>query len=116
MLTKVAPLPNQTGSATVTTTYGYDALHRLTGKTYSNGDPAVSYFYDQTSYNGLAITNGKGRRTGMSDASGATAWSYDSMGRALTERRTIGSVTYLQSGRLSGHAHSRQRTNDHLHV
>jgi len=93
VLTKVAPLPNQTGSATVTTTYGYDALHRLTGKTYSNGDPAVSYFYDQSSYNGLSITNGKERRTGMSDTSGATAWSYDSMGRALTERRTIGAVT-----------------------
>ncbi len=29
----------------------------------------------------------------MSDASGATAWSYDSEGRALTERRTISGFT-----------------------
>ncbi len=42
--TKLAPAPNQTScSTTVTTTFGYDALHRLTGKTYSNGDPAISY-------------------------------------------------------------------------
>jgi|DewCreStandDraft_4_1066084.scaffolds.fasta_scaffold05374_9 hypothetical protein len=45
-------------------------LHRLTGKTYSNGDTAISYFYDQTSYNGLAISNGVGRRTGISDEAG----------------------------------------------
>jgi RHS repeat-associated protein len=97
VLTRVAPKPNQTGSLTVTTTYTYDALNRLTGKTYSNGDPAVSYFYDQTSYNGLTITNEKGRRTGMSDASGQTAWSYDAAGRVLTEQRTIGSVTKTTS-------------------
>ena len=28
------------------TTYAYDGLGRLTGKTYSDGDPAVSYTYD----------------------------------------------------------------------
>ncbi|MGH9554618.1 MAG: RHS repeat domain-containing protein [Terriglobales bacterium] len=93
VLTKVSPKPNQTGALTVTVTYAYDALHRLTGKTYSNGDPAVSYFYDQTSYNGLTISNGKGRRTGMSDASGQTAWTYDSEGQVLSERRTISGVT-----------------------
>ena len=37
-----------------------DALHRVTKKTYSGGnppvgDPAVSYFYDQSSYNGLSV-------------------------------------------------------------
>jgi RHS repeat-associated protein len=32
-------------------------------------------------------------RTGMSDGSGQTAWSFDSMGRALTVRQTIGTVT-----------------------
>ena len=77
----------------ITTTYAYDAENRLTGKTYSNGDPAISYFYDQTSYNGLTITNGKGRRTGMSDSSGQTAWSYHVNGWIVTERRTIAGVT-----------------------
>jgi RHS repeat-associated protein len=77
----------------ITANYSYDALDRLTGMTYSNGDPSVSYSYDQTSYNGLTIANGKGRRTGMSDASGQTGWSYDAMGRVAAEERTIGSVT-----------------------
>ncbi len=77
--------------------YIYDALSRLTGKSYSNGDPAVSYFYDQTSYNGLTITNGQGRRTGMSDASGMTAWSYDAAGHVLTEKRTNNNITQTTS-------------------
>lgn len=77
----------------VTTNYTYDALNRLTGKTYSDTTPAVSYFYDQTSYNGLTITNGKGRRTGMSDGSGETAWSFDADGHVLTKRQTISGVT-----------------------
>src|SRR5262249_19041163 len=56
-------------------------------------DPAVSYYYDQTSYNGLTITNGKGRRTGMSDGSGQTAWSYNSQGGVLIIHRTIAGIT-----------------------
>ncbi len=77
----------------ITTTYAYDALNRLTSVTYSDTTPARSFFYDQPTYNGLTITNGKGRRTGMSDGSGATGWSYDAAGRVLTERRTISGVT-----------------------
>lgn len=93
LLTRVAPKPNQTGALTVTTTYSYDTLHRLGGRTYSNGDTAVSYYYDQTLYNGLTITNGSGRRTTMVDASGTTSWSYDSEGRVLVERRRISGIT-----------------------
>jgi RHS repeat-associated protein len=79
----------------------------LTSKSYSDSTPAVSYFFDQTSYNGLSITNGKGRRTGMSDGSGATAWNYDPLGHVLTERKTIAgttkntSYTYNVNGTLS---------------
>src|SRR5439155_11457274 len=51
--------------------------------------PSVTYFYDQTSYNGLTIANGLGRRTGMLDGSGQTAWSYDARGNVATEKRTI---------------------------
>ncbi len=77
----------------IITTYTYDALNRPTGMTYSNSDPSVTYSYDQSSYNGLTIANGKGRRTGMSDGSGETAWSFDSMGRTVAEERTISSLT-----------------------
>ena len=83
----------RTDARSITTTYTYDAVNRLTGKSYSDSTSAVSYSYDQTTYNGLMITNGKGRRTGMSDGSGLTAWSYDSVGNVLTEQRTINSKT-----------------------
>jgi YD repeat-containing protein len=41
----------------------------------------------------LTITNGKGRRTGMSDGSGTAAWTYDLAGHILAERRTIAGIT-----------------------
>lgn len=100
VLTKTALAPNQpvNGTATVTINYSpaerpIDELHRVRKKTYSNGDPSVSYFYDETSHNGLTIANGVGHRTGMDDASGSTGWTYDSMGREITERRTITGIT-----------------------
>ncbi|HXE90757.1 MAG TPA: hypothetical protein VNK82_07325, partial [Terriglobales bacterium] len=97
VLTKVAPKPNQQGTLTVTTTYTYDALHRLTQNSYNDGATAtVKYGYDGVALTGcttappaLTIANGKGRRTAMCDASGATSWSYDPLGRTLTEKRTI---------------------------
>ncbi len=55
----------------------------------------------------LTITNGIGRRTGMCDAAGGEAWSYDEMGRVLTNVRRINSVTktfsytYNQDGSLA---------------
>jgi len=86
MLTKV-------DARSITTTYSYDVLNRLTSKTYSNGDPSVTYFYDQTTFNGLTIANGIGRRTGMTDAAGSEAWTYDSMGRETVDRRTTNGIT-----------------------
>jgi len=79
---------SKTDNRGITTTYSYDALNRVTGMTYSNGDPPVSYTYDQSSANGLTITNGIGQRTSMTDAAGSEAWSYDSMGRTLVDQRT----------------------------
>src|SRR5579864_6266176 len=79
-----------------TATYIYDIgtmNDRLITISYSDGTPTTNYFYDQTSYNGLAIQYPGNRRTGMSDASGQTAWSYDPVGHIITERRTIGAVT-----------------------
>ncbi len=94
---KTSPAPDQTAAATVTLSYCYDALNRMLSKAYTAqscpmSSPIAAYSYDQTSYNGLTITNGIGRRTGMSDTAGAEAWSYDVMGRVLTDRRTMNGV------------------------
>src|SRR2546430_9901482 len=76
--TKVAPRPNQAGSQTVTTTYSYDAGHRVTQKSYSDGSTAtVKFGYDGVALTGCtpgppALTDGnpKGYRTAMCDGSG----------------------------------------------
>jgi RHS repeat-associated protein len=74
----------------------YDGLNRVTGKHYRTDDTCptanptlnVSYSYDATSL-------GIGRRTGMADVSGSTAWSYDNRGRMTSEAKTItGAGTY----------------------
>ncbi|HEU5413491.1 MAG TPA: RHS repeat-associated core domain-containing protein [Candidatus Angelobacter sp.] len=89
----VAQPCRETDARSITKTFTYDPLNRLTGKTYSDNTPAVSYLYDQTSFNGLTIFNSNGLRTGMSDGSGSTAWSYDVMGRVLVRQQTISGVT-----------------------
>ena len=79
---------SKTDARGVVSTFSYDALNRLTNTTYTTSGttaaptPSVSYSYDQSSYNGLSISNGNGKRTGMSDGTGATAWSYGRCRRA----------------------------------
>ena len=97
---KTAPLPNQTGTSTVTTTNTYDAINRLIKKSYTDSyTPAVQYGYD-----GVALTGCKtappgltdpypiDRRTSMCDASGGVSWAHDKMGRIVNARRTIGTA------------------------
>jgi RHS repeat-associated protein len=99
LLNQTSPAPNQTGTATVTISYCFDALNRLTAKGYTyspntpstctNGtlpSPVATYTYDQG-------TNGLGRRTGMTDAAGTESWSYDAVGNTISEQRTTNSIT-----------------------
>jgi hypothetical protein len=78
-----------------TITYNYDQLHRVAtvgtthAKAYSNTDHFVDYFFDQTSFNGLTILEGVGHQTGMTDATGSSASTFDSEGRVLSENQTI---------------------------
>ena len=62
----------------------------------------MKYGYDAIAPSGctqpaLTINNGIGRRTSMCDAAGAEAWSYDAIGRTLTDRRTTNGVTKTTS-------------------
>ena len=82
-------LTSKTDARRITTTYSNDALNRLTGKTYSNGDPAVTYAYDQ----GGTAANAVGRRSSMADAAGTESWTYDPLGRVASDQRTTNGVT-----------------------
>jgi YD repeat-containing protein len=77
----------------ITITYGYDALHRMTSRTYSNGDPSVTYTYDQAGCLGQPTCYNIGRRTSMTDAGGSEGGSYDKMGRELTHQRVTNAIT-----------------------
>jgi RHS repeat-associated protein len=60
----------------ITATYAYDKLHRETGVTYSNGDPALIFTYDGTNCLSLTACQNIGHRTGMTDGGGSEAWAY----------------------------------------
>jgi RHS repeat-associated protein len=101
LASKTSPAPNQSSaSTTVTLNQNYDALNRLTKKTYTGMTmPTLQYGYDAaaltgciTAPPGLTDTYPIGRRTAMCDGSGATSWIHDTMGRVLQERRTLGAA------------------------
>jgi RHS repeat-associated protein len=60
----------------ITASYTYDALHRETGVTYSNGDPALTFTYDETNCLSLTACQNIGHRTSMTDGAGSEAWAY----------------------------------------
>jgi RHS repeat-associated protein len=87
LLQKISPAPNQTGTATQTISYCYDALHRVTGKAYGAlscplSSAVVSYAYDSGS-------NAIGKLTQMIDQAGTVTYSYDILGRLTSETRTL---------------------------
>jgi RHS repeat-associated protein len=82
---RTAPAPNQTGTATVTTGYTYDALNRLTAKSYSDGTtPQLSFIYDSITGGGpIPNSNEIGRlsTTWSAQTNTGTIFNYDPMGR-----------------------------------
>ncbi|MGA8090249.1 MAG: RHS repeat-associated core domain-containing protein [Terracidiphilus sp.] len=94
-------LQTKTDARSIQVNFGsYDGLNRSPGKTFSNGDPAVTFTYDATGSGNYGV----GHRTGMSDGSGSTTWTYEKMGRVSSESRTISginktvSTTYTPDG------------------
>jgi RHS repeat-associated protein len=91
MLQKTSPAPNQTGAATQTISYCYDGLKRVLGKGYGAlscplTSAIVTYAYDSG-------TNGIGHLTSLTDQAGTDAYSYDALGRAVTEARVISGIS-----------------------
>lgn len=72
----------------VITQYSYDALNRITAITYpASPSENVNYTYDLGS-------NGIGRLSNLTDASGSTTLTYDDRGNVLNEVRVIGGISY----------------------
>jgi len=65
-----------------TISYAYDALNQLTTKTLPSGEAAVSYGYDRF-----------GRLTSVGNGVGVS-YTYDILGRKLTEGQSFGGVSY----------------------
>jgi RHS repeat-associated protein len=96
LLQKTSPAPNQTGTATQMVSYCYDALHRVTSKTYGALSPCspfgplgpadISYGYDSSA-------NAIGHLTLLGDKAGTASYTYDILGRLATETRTIAGVS-----------------------
>jgi RHS repeat-associated protein len=110
-------LISKTDARNITTCMQYDAMHRITGKTYSDGTPAVAYGYDETSKLGVSLTNTTGRMSSQSTAGAyptGSIFSYDTLGHVVdnsqcTPQNCAGtpfSVTYSGYNVLGGPASS----------
>jgi hypothetical protein len=86
-------LCRRTDAKTLTTTYAYDTLNRLTSKVYSDSTHSVTHSYDSATYIGASPCFNKGRRTGMVDGGGSESWSYDKLARESGDSRTTNSIT-----------------------
>jgi len=84
-------LTQQTDARGCVITFGYDPLNRLTGKSYSGSCSGVPVAYTYDAYDGTTQF-GRGQRTGMTDATGSTAWTYDVRGRVTREVKPITGV------------------------
>jgi RHS repeat-associated protein len=84
----------KTDPRSITITYGFDADNRLSSRSYSNGDPTVTFTYDQSNCLGLSGCKNVGYRTSMTDAAGSESWAYYvGSGTAHQDQRTTNGVT-----------------------
>ncbi|MCE9646910.1 MAG: DUF11 domain-containing protein [Chloroflexi bacterium] len=81
-------LQQQTDARTQTLSFTYDALNRLLTKTGSGVNTSNTYG------NTLGLY---GFRTGMTDGSGTTSWTYSNFGRTVTEQRAFTGTTAPRS-------------------
>jgi RHS repeat-associated protein len=85
----------RTDARSIATTYAYDAGNRLTEKSYSDGTPSAYYYYDQTTWQNIALTNTVGRLSYQGTWDSQSQWltisgfSYDPMGRVKNNSQCV---------------------------
>lgn len=96
---------SSTDARGISAEYRYDALNRLVEVRYGDhSEYDVQYHYDQTE----DANHGTGRLTGVSDASGHTAYRYDPLGNVVEKQVTVDGLTlavqyqYDELGKLAG--------------
>ena len=80
-------LLSSTDGSGITTAYQYDALNRLTKTLFPDSSETITFLYDENS-------NGKGRLSSMVDQAGRTDYTYDELGRTISEKRTMHELPY----------------------
>ncbi len=97
MVQRISPAPNQASTATQAISYCYDALNRITDKSYTAQPPV---YRQPCTLTGVVVhdsydsgTNAIGHLTSLTDQAGAGSYTYDVMGRIASEQRTISGVT-----------------------
>jgi RHS repeat-associated protein len=84
-------LSSSTSARGATASYTYDALNRMSQVSYSMGgttDQSVVFSYDAGGY-------GKGHLTGASDANHAMTYSYDALGRVVSKKQVVGTISLM---------------------
>jgi RHS repeat-associated protein len=93
-------LVSKTDARGIRTCYQYDALHRTTNKSYSDGTtPAATFNYDESTVAGQSTVNPIGHlTTETTPNTGTYFWNFDAMGRpqgmSQCTPRTCGSSVY----------------------
>ncbi|OGL51776.1 MAG: hypothetical protein A3H37_12080, partial [Candidatus Schekmanbacteria bacterium RIFCSPLOWO2_02_FULL_38_14] len=96
-------LISKTDAKGVTASYTFDSANRLTNIDLPGTNDDIIFSYDS-----ISVSKGKGRLTGMNDASGETLYFYDSLGRITKEERDIDYLSYAtnysydKNGNLTG--------------
>lgn len=96
---KTDPRPLQDVAGQVTISYDYDALNRVTARTYNDGTANVTYTYD-TGYTDQqnvfhAVANANGRLTQVSSSLSTYSYTaYDALGRVKGSSQTTRGATY----------------------
>ena len=78
---------SKTDAKGISVDYVYDVLNRLTDVNFPDSSQNIAFSYDQG-------TNGLGKRTGMTDESGSTTFSYDNRGRLTGKSNIVQGITY----------------------